>query len=422
MFVLIKYFLFLSVALVLWGCAFVNQNKSYVDTNQTGKVTAYAEITSLQPESIIKTTKGANELDLETPLRCYVNWETQEMISTIPYNVNAFHLTRNGRNDPLPKFEVNGYSFGTMPAQTAFKKLLKEAGIKVSAKNGPYTSISAENLRGDLSGVLSMLANAGEVYYSYNADRKQITLDRKANFSLFVPHSRMMMLGLLDVLRGAGITDMTVDWQDYSITLNADYELVNKIQNLIKYFTDNPVLITFDVSVLRLYPYNGQDVKWQELLKNFEFGTIKTTKTGVIGRVLTSSNELNIEHLQQFLSQQAKVEVVSQGKFVTPEQWFSRFDVGKCGQRNVAEADLSILAKTSLEKEGGRIFAEITLETTGGEVTKFNMRSRLGENFVIFGIPNRIFNDGQAHSETVVFMVPRIIRTMKTLKPIKNNL
>ncbi len=420
---LIKYFSFLSVGCILWGCTFVNQSQDTGSTaNQTNAPTAYADIIPPQPENMIKTTKGANELDLETPLRCYVNWETQEMISTIPYNVNAFRLTRNGRNDPLPKFEVNGYSFGTMPAQTAFKKLLKEANIKVSAKNGPYTSISAENLRGDLSGVMSMLANAGEVYYSYNADRKQITLDRKANFSLFVPRSRMIMLGLLDVLRGAGITDMTVDWQDYSITLNADYELVNKIQNLIKYFTDNPVLITFDVSVMRLYPYNGQDVKWQELLKNFEFGTIKTTKTGVIGRVLTSSNELNMEHLQQFLSQQAKVEVVSQGKFVTPEQWFSRFDVGKCGQRNAAEADLSILARTSLEKEDNRIFAEITLETTGGEVTKFNMRSRLGENFVIFGIPNRIFSDGKAHSETVVFMVPRIIRTMKTLKPIKNNL
>ncbi len=420
---LIKYFSFLSVGCILWGCAFVNQSQDAEnDANQTNAATAYAEIIPPQPENMIKTTKGANELDLETPLRCYVNWETQEMISTIPYNVNAFRLTRNGRNDPLPKFEVNGYSFGTMPAQTAFKKLLKEADIKVSAKNGPYTSISAENLRGDLSGVMSMLANAGEVYYSYNADRKQITLDRKANFSLFVPRSRMIMLGLLDVLRGAGITDMTVDWQDYSITLNADYELVNKIQNLIKYFTDNPVLITFDVSILRLYPYNGQDVKWQDLLKTFEFGTIKTTKTGVIGRVLTSSNELNMEHLQQFLSQQAKVEVVSQGKFVTPEQWFSRFDVGKCGPRNVAESDLSILARTSLEKEDNRIFAEITLETTGGEVTKFNMRSRLGENFVIFGIPNRIFSDGKAHSETVVFMVPRIIRTMKTLKPIKNNL
>ena len=49
------------------------------------------------------------------------------------------------------------------------------------------------------------------------------------------------------------------------------------------------------------------------------------------------------------------------------------------------------------------------------------MRSRLGENFMIFGVPNRIFDNGNNQSETVVFMVPRIIRTLKTLKPIKNN-
>ena len=266
-----------------------------------------------------------------------------------------------------------------------------------------------------------MLSNAAEIYASYNSDKKQITLSRKANYSLFVPQSRMIMLGLLDVLRGAGITNITVDWDDYSITMDADYELVNKIQNLIKYFTDNPVLITFDVSVLKIHPYNGQDVQWQELLKNFEFGTIKTTKTGVIGRVLTASNDLNLPNLQQFLSQQARVEIVSQGKFIVPEHWYSRFDVGKCGQRNSVESELSILARTSLEKEDNRLFSEITLDSTNGEITKFNMRSRLGENFIIFGIPNQIFKENQSKSETVVFMVPRIIRTLKTLKPIKNN-
>jgi hypothetical protein len=266
-----------------------------------------------------------------------------------------------------------------------------------------------------------MLANAAEINYAYNADKKQITLSRKANYSLFIPKSRMIMLGLLDVLRGAGITDMTVDWQDYSITVDADYELLNKIQNLIKYFTDNPVLITYDVSVLRVYPFDGQDVKWQELLKNFDFGAIKTTKTGVIGRVMTSSNNINLPNLQQFLSQQAKVELISQGKFVVPEQWYSRFDVGKCGQHNAAEADLSILAKTSFERDNNLIFAEITLDSTGGEITKFNLRSKLGDNFIIFGIPNMIFKDGAAQSETVVFMVPRIIKTLKTTKAVKNN-
>lgn len=410
-----KYFSFVFI-MILLGCSVFE-----TEPEQT-PITANVDFIYPQDPHRIRTTKGANDLDLETPLRCYVNWETQEMISTIPYNVKAFNLRRNDRNDPLPKFEVTGFSFDTTPAEKAFKNLLKEADIKVVAKDAPYTSISAENLRGDLSGVLSMLANAAEINYAYNADKKQITLSRKANYSLFIPESRMIMLGLLDVLRGAGITDITVDWQDYSITVDADYELLNKIQNLIKYFTDNPVLITYDVSVLRIYPYNKKDVKWQNLLKNFEFGTIRTTKTGVIGRVLTSSNELNMPHLLQFLSQQAKVEVVSQGKFIVPEHWFARFDVGKCGKRKAAESDLSILARSSLEKQDTRIFTELTLDSTGGEITKFNMRSRLGENFIIFGIPNKIFSDGSEHSETVVFMVPRLIRTLKTTKPITNNL
>ena len=181
-------------------------------------------------------------------------------------------------------------------------------------------------------------------------------------------------------------------------------------------------MIAYDVSVLRVYPYNGKDVKWQKMLKNFDFNTFKTTRTGVIGRVLTSDNELNMKHLKEFIATQAKVEVISEGKFVIPEQWYSRFDVGKCGKRSSAEADLSILARATFEREDSRIFSEITLESTGGEITKFSMRSRLGENYMIFGIPNQIFDDGKEHSETVIFMVPRLIRTLKTLKPIKNNL
>lgn len=413
--VTIKYSLLTCLMLLMVGCGFMHPQ-------EPERPRAYVDLIYPKDPNRIRTTKGANELDLETPLRCYVNWETQAMISTIPYNVNAFSLQRNGRNDPLPKYDVNGFSFNTMRAEQAFKKLLKDAHIKVAAKDGPYTNISAENLRGDLTGVLNMLGNASDVYYAYNSDKKLITLSRKANFSLFIPRSRMIMLGLLDVLRGAGITDMTTDWQDYSITLDADYELVNKIQNLVKYFTDNPLMIAYDVSVLRLHPYDGKDVKWQKMLKNFDLSTIKTTKTGVIGRVLTSDNELNMEHLREFIQTQAQIEVISEGKFIVPEQWYSRFDIGKCGKRSSAEADLSILAKASYEKEDNRIFSELTLDSTNGEITKFTVRSRLGENYMIFGIPNQIFDDGKAHSETVIFMVPRLIRTLKTLKPIKNNL
>lgn len=68
-----------------------------------------ASLINLQDPNMIRTPKGASSLDLETPLRCNVNWKTQEMITALPYNMKAFNLTRNGINNPLPRFEVTGF-------------------------------------------------------------------------------------------------------------------------------------------------------------------------------------------------------------------------------------------------------------------------------------------------------------------------
>jgi len=411
-----------GLMVILAGAVFACGPKKQPFRQLTTEERIASETILPQDPHLIRTPKGASSLDLETPLRCYVNWSTQEMIKTIPYNMKAFNLVRNGKNDILPRFEVTGFTFATMPAEKAMYKLTKEAGIKLVAKDAPYASISAENLRGELSEVIGMIADAAEIYYAYDAERKTLTISRKSNFSLYVPKSRPIMLGLLDVLRGSGITDMTTDWSDYSVTFDADFELQEKINKLVAYFEDNPSLITFDVNIFRIYPYNeNNDIEWQELLRTFDFGTIKTTKTGVIGRALTTSNDLNISTLRSFLGQQAMVIPVAEGKFVVPNLWFARFDIGKCGARDSIEAGLSVLAKASLEHDN-RIFSDITLETTNGQITQFNVRSRLGENFMIIGIPNQIFDKNSPKSETVVFMVPRIIRTLKTNQPIRNNL
>lgn len=370
---------------------------------------------------VIRTTKGASQLDLETPLRCFVNWNTQQMISTIPYNITAFNMVRNGTNDLLPRFEVTGFSFDTMPAEKALRKLTKEAGIKLVAKDAPYASISAENLRGEFSEVVDMITEAAEVYYTYNAANKTLRISRKANFSLYVPQSRPILLAILDVLRGAGITDFTADFDDYSITFDADYELKNQVKNLINYFEENPVLVAFDVKVFTIYPYNGQDIQWQGIMNAFDLGTVKSAKTGVLGRVLTTSDDININSLNGFLGAQAKIEPVAEGKFVVPNLWFSRFDIGKCASRSSMEADLSILAKASFE-QNDKIFTSLTLEAKDGQITQFDVRSRLGENFVIIGIPNEIFGVDKPKSETIVFMVPRVIRTLKTSKHLEKHL
>ncbi len=381
-------------------------------------------LTFKEPEfpEIIRTPEGANALDLETPLRCNVNWETQQMILTLPYISSAFKMERNGQNDPLPRFEVTGFSFDMMPAEQALLKLTKEADIRVSSADGPYTSISAEDLKGEFSEVIKMITEATDIYYSYNAKDKILTLSRRVNMTLYTPPSRPIILALLDVIRGAGITNIVTNWSDYSITFDADIETRNKIQDLIKSFENNPTLIAYDVSVFRLYPYNkNKNIEWKNMLTAFDFGSITTAQTGVVGRILTTTNDISIEKLQKFLGNQASIEMISEGKFVVPNQWLARFDIGKCSNPRANAYGMSILAKSSIQKKS-EIFSDITLEDTNGQVTSFNIRSKLGENFLIFGLPNELFGINDPQSETIIFMVPRLIRTLKTSESIKNRI
>jgi preprotein translocase subunit YajC len=406
------------------GCFAFNDNKPALFFKNSKNTNIAKNIKIHNPEILsIKTTESAKNLDLEKPLRCSVNWQTQELISAIPYQLSTFKLRRNGINDILPKYEVTGFSFKSMPTEKAIKKLVKEAGIKVIAKDAPYANINAENLRGTLEDVLNMLTEASEIYYSYDSHNKIIRLNRKSNFSLYSPKDIPIILSLLDVLRGSGITNITTDWEDYTITFNADYELEQKVRKLIGYFKENPILVTFDISMFKIYPKNPKkEVEWRELLNEFSYGTIKTTSTGVIGRIMTTSDTLNIETLTRFMKKQADVYKVSEGKFVSPNEWFSRFDLGKCSwSRNEMEKDISVLAKATLENNN-RLTSTITLDTTKGEISNYNIRSRFGENILIIGLPNEIFGNKANKSETVIFMVPRIIRTIKTNKHIEKNI
>lgn len=414
------------IATFLYCCLLACSQNSEFGTEETLPVKPQEELdfdfVAPRNPNLIKTTKGAAELDLETPLRCRVNWETQQLISAIPYNFSSFNLIKNGLNDMLPRFEVNGFSFKSLEAQKVLLKLDKEAGIHLIARDAPYARISGENLSGEFSDVVKMITDAAEIFYSYDAERKLMRLSRRANFTLYVPKSLPVMLGLLDVIRGAGITDIVSDWSDYSITFTADYETKEKIMDLVNYFKDNPVLVVYDVNVFRIYPNNKEKyIDWQAALDTFDFSTLNTSQAGIIGRVLTTTNALNLSTLRQFVGSQASVVPVAEGRFVVPNLWLSRFDVGKCSKGDVLEDDLSILAKASLEKNNW-IFSDITLGVTNGEIAKFTVRSKLGENLMIIGLPNEIFKKDKPFSETVVFMVPKIIRATQTNQHIINQI
>jgi len=415
----LAYFIAWTAICFLSACQYLK--KTDAESEQTSEPEINAEVIYPRDQRTIRTPDGANALDLETPLRCNVNWQTQQMVLTLPFNNSAFRLERIGINDKLPRFEVTGFTFETMPAEKALYKLTKEAGIKLIAKDAPYTSLSGDNLRGEFSDVVNMITEAADVYYSYNAKDKVMSLTRKSELILYAPESRPILLALLDVLRGSGITNMTTNWADYSISFDADIELKNKITTLINYFESNPTLVAYDVSVFKIFPKNDCDIEWKGLLDAFHFGTITTAQTGVIGRVLTTTNEISLENLREFLGKNADIVSVAEGKFVVPNLWLSRFDVGKCGKIKCAESALSLLAKASVEKDN-HILTDVTLETTEGQVTQFKVRNKLGENFMIIGLPNQLFGQQQPRSETVIFMVPRLIRTLKTTEAIKNKI
>lgn len=380
----------------------------------------YAKLPQQDPY-MLRTLNRANDLDLETPLRCNVNWKTQEMVQILPHNDVSFKVERNDTNDSLPDFEVRDFNFDNETADQALLKLTKEAGITLIAKDAPYPALYGKNLNGRLKDVLDNITKSADLFYRYDAKTNSIILSRRGSFTLYLPHSRTLMLGFLDVLRGAGITDMITNWRDYSVIFEADVDMVNKINSLIADFEANPTMIMYDVSVFRVIANEPCGVVWKDLLKDFDFGTIATAQTGVIGRLLTVTNDISREQLQQFVKKYGSVQDISEGHFVVPTRWFSRFDVGRCGKVDNMEYPLSVLARAELEKND-RIYSEITLDTTDGEITKFKVRNKLGENFLIIGLPSEIFGPAKEGTETIVFIVPRLVRLLKTDEKIKNKI
>ena len=374
-----------------------------------------------QDPQMLRTIHRANVLDLETPLRCNVNWKTQEMVQILPHNNVSFKIERNDINDKLPDFEVRHFDFDNLTADQALLKLTKEAGITLVAKDAPYPSLYGKDLNGSFKEVLDVITKSADLFYRYDAKTNSLILSRRASFTMYMPSSRTLVLGFLDVLRGAGITDMVTNWRDYNITFEANLETINKIKSLIADFENNPTMIMYDVSVFRVIANEPCGIVWNDLLKDFKFGSIATAQTGVIGRMLTVTNDISKEQLQKFVSKYGSIQDVSEGHFVVPTQWFSRFDVGRCGKLENMEYPLSVLARAALEKNN-RIYSEITLDTTEGEITKFKVRNQLGENFLIIGLPSEIFGPAKEGTETIVFIVPRLVRMLKTDEKIKNKI
>lgn len=362
------------------------------------------------------TPRSVQEFSLEKPIRCSVDWLDQQIISTIPYQETVFTLKRANKSDPLPLLEVTDLDFADLPAEKIFAKLFAETDISVIALDAPYDALTADDISGPLASVVDMLADAAELFYRYNAETKQLILSRSVEWRLEMPESRAMILAILDALRGAGLKDIITDWEDKVLMFEGDRETEARVRSLTHYFDIEPNLLAFDIDVYRIHPLKkGDSISWQDMLRTFPDKTVKVSLSGVLGRMLIVSPDVNTQSLQRFLSDRAAVSKLSQGTFVLPNRWQSRFDIGECGHPHLPESDLSLLVTGNVETD--RLNMKITLDTSMGEITRFSPKSRLGENLLIIGVPSQAFGGKTGNGELVILASPRIIRVLQADMP-----
>ena len=373
------------------------------------------------PKKAALTTDTAQRFSIELPKRCKVNWDNQTIVSVVPEE--PIEMIRLGTGDALPELQVTDYEFKQLTVKETLDKLLDGTDIAVIEDGEVIEKISGSIASGNLADSVELISKMGRVYYSYDAENAEIHLDNRAKWMIKMPKNESIIMALLDAMHGADVRNLLVDWQDKTLVFEGNYQTEREVAKIISDVASKKYMIAWDIDVYRVYPRTDNPIIWMNLLPAFGDSNIKMSIPGVVGRALVVSPEINTKTLQEFLYQQANVVLISQGTFVIPNGWQSRFDIGQCSKEDRLETDLVIGATGKYGDYGGKdkIDAKIVLRTSNGELSSFNIPSNVGDNYVIIGIPTHSFVTTpetliSPFAELVVFMSPRIISIVDAAK------
>ena len=373
------------------------------------------------PKKAALTTDTAQRFSIELPKRCKVNWDNQTIVSVVPEE--PIEMIRLGTGEALPELQVTDYEFKQLTVKETLDKLLDGTDIAVIEDGEVIEKISGSIASGNLADSVELISKMGRVYYSYDAENAEIHLDNRAKWMIKMPKNESIIMALLDAMHGADVRNLLVDWQDKTLVFEGNYQTEREVAKTISDIASKKYMIAWDIDVYRVYPRTDNPIIWMNLLPAFGDSNIKMSIPGVVGRALVVSPEINTKTLQEFLYQQANVVLISQGTFVIPNGWQSRFDIGQCSKEDRLETDLVIGATGKYGDYGGKdkIDAKIVLRTSNGELSSFNIPSNVGDNYVIIGIPTHSFVTTpetliSPFAELVVFMSPRIISIVDAAK------
>lgn len=367
------------------------------------------------PKKAALTTDTARRFSVELPRRCTVDWDNQSVVSVVPDE--KIEVIRLNVGDAFPDdLTVSDYDFRKQTVSAALNKLLEGTDIAVIEQGAMVEKVSGAIASGNLGDAVDLITRLGRVYYSYDAEAGEIKLFNRAKWLIKMPHNDTIVMALLDAMHGADVRNMVVDWADNTLVFEGDYQTEREVARIIADISSKKYVMAWDMDVYRVYPRTDNPIIWMNLLPAFGDKNIKMSVPGVVGRALVVGPEINTKTLQEFLSQQANVVLVSQGQFVVPDGWQSRFDIGQCSKEERLETDLIVGATAKYADFAGKkkIDAKIVLRTSNGELSSFTIPSSIGDNYVIIGIPTHSFVTTpetliSPFAELVVFMSPRIV-------------
>ncbi len=414
-------------AVMISGCANRQQSVPLYDTvNVVENIVIDENSVPIFPKKAALTTDTAQRFALDLPKRCTVNWDNQSVVTVVPEE--KIEIVRINTGDALPDLKVSDYDFKKVYVKDALEKLLADTDITVIEDQATFEKISGTISTSSLTDAVELMSKLGRVYYSYDAEFGEIHLTGNGKWMIKMPKDETMIMAILDAMRGADVRNLLVNWQDKTVVFEGNYQTEREVSKIISDVGSKKYVLAWDIDVYRVYPKTDNPIIWMNMLPAFGENNIRMSIPGVVGRALVVSPEINTKTLQEFISQQANMVLVSQGTFAIPNGWQSRFDIGQCGKEDRLETDLIIGATGTYGNYGGykKIDAKIVLSTTNGELSSFKIPSNVGDNYVIVGIPTHSFVTTpetliSPFAELVVFMSPRLIsivdadNTSKTL-------
>ena len=400
---------------VLSGCVKQQEDMQQYDTvNVVENLVINENSVPIFPKKAALTTNTAQHFALDLPKRCTVDWNNQSVVSVVPEE--KIEIVRLNVGDALPDLKVSDYEFKRLYVKDALTKLLEDTDISVIEDQATFEKISGTISTGSLTDAVELMAKLGRVYYSYDGEFGEIHLTATGKWMIKMPKDETMIMAILDAMRGIDIHNLLVNWQDKTVVFEGDYQTEREVSKIIADVSSKKYVLAWDIDVYRVYPKMDSAIIWMNMLPAFGEKNIRMSIPGVVGRALVVSPEINTKTLQEFISQQANMVLISQGTFAVPNGWQSRFDIGQCSKEDRLETDLIIGATGKYGNYGGykKIDAKIVLSTTHGELSSFKIPSNVGDNYVIIGIPTHSFVTTpetlvSPFAELVVFMSPRLI-------------